>query len=53
MAFEEAPSMARDESMEAPDAPSDTSAGASDAKVKEDSFETNNQVSTIRINAMH
>ena len=53
MAFEEAPSMARDESMEAPDAPSAPSAGASDAKVKEDSFETNNQVSTIRVNAMH
>ena len=53
MAFEEGPSMAREESMQAPDGPSASSAGASDATVKEDSFETNNQVSTIRVNAMH
>ena len=38
---------------DAPSPPSAPLAGASDATVKEDSFETNNQVSTIRVNAMH
>ena len=46
-------SMASEESMQAPDAPAAPSVGASDVAVKEDSFETNKQGITIRVNAMH